>query len=460
MAELCKPSVASYRGLRFNSDRISSHLLSAKIIVPANVIQKIRKHLMALYSVHSKTLGLEHKNLPNEYIAVRYNDSIQKHTNNFSLKFLVLDFLEHELNERKISVAHRPRLEKILRQKNGSIEFRFRVSTITELKSDGWKKLSFTPPRRKLYKDLDRQAKTFLEQEAAKKLAPPENWTVQGEDWIGFDIILLGKTQKPIIKNHQNGLWMRISTKYLLCPFQNLFLDKKVGDSFLISNFPVEGFPEDAISSKGNFLATITSIVKGGYFSEPLFRSTFRLTTEKEVHEKLIEIFSFRNDISQRRSIIEEVFRLLFSKFRFEIPRHLILRRQETLLHSVRKLPDYHVYKSDSRFVKQLELLAEKQLKEEILIDRIAHDENIQLVSHDICEYLNLFSHERLQEFVYFRPDHDHLNKTTSPLRKGLLAKTARREKVLNHVIHALSQKTKTPQPQQNVESNLPSTPS
>ncbi|MFC1854629.1 hypothetical protein ACFLY6_02060 [Candidatus Dependentiae bacterium] len=444
MAERLKSKCATCQGMRFASSRVSSHLLSVCITVSAPVAQKVKKHIVSIYGSHSKTPGLDQKNLPENYIITRYHESIEKHIHNFILKFLVLDYLEHELSARKISVAHKPRIENITTQNNGSVTFKFRISTITNLKSDGWKKLSFTPPRRKLYKDLDRQAKTFLTQEAEKKIPTKEEWEVQGEDWVAFQLELIGKSKKPVLKGHKNVFWMRTSTKYLVCPFQNMFLGKKVGDSFLISKIPLEGFPEDVVSTKGNFLVTLQSIVKGGHFSIGLFRSTFRLHNEKDTHEKLIEIFSYRNDISQRRSIIEEVFRITLSKFRFEIPRHLILRRQEGLLHSVRKLPDYHVYKADSRFTKQLELLAEKQLKEEILIDRIAHDENIFAETDDICEYLNLFIHERLREFIYFRPERDNLNESTSPIRNGFLAKTVRREKVLNYVIHSLSRKCRT----------------
>ena len=111
----------------------------------------------------------------------------------------------------------------------------------------------------------------------------------------------------------------------------------------------------------------------------------------------LVLIEPKEGQVQKCRSIVEEAFRQLLSKSRFEIPRHLVLRRQEHLLSDVRRLPDYHVYKSQDNFNRQLELLAEKQLKEEILVDHIAQNESITVSINDSKEYLNLFTHVRLR---------------------------------------------------------------
>jgi trigger factor len=432
------------KSLKVNINRVSSNLVNADITVPAGISNKIFKYATDLYCNHAKATGLDDRKLPEEYVATHYSSAIHDSSCYFLLKFIVMDFLTRELKLKKFPIAHHPRLENIDKRPDGGLIFKFRIAIISGLKTENWKLLNFSPPRRKLYKDLDRQAKSFLEQEAENKQDKEENWLIGGEDWICFKATLINKSKKKQLRDHMNSFWMKISTKYLVSQFQNLFIGKKIGDSFITNTLPVEDMQNDALSAKGTFSLEVQSISKGGYFSLDLFKSAFRLSGDKDVHEKLIEIFSYRNDISQRRSIIEEAFRQLLSRSRFEIPRHLVLRRQELLLLGVRKLPDYHVYKAQENFISQLSQLAEKQLKEEILIDKIAQEENIFVTSYDIREYLNLFVHERLREFIYFRPIMEDFTNSSIPVREEEFAEIVVREKTLNAVIRALSRKTRT----------------
>lgn len=436
------------RSLEINLQRVSSHLVDAEVIVPSQVASGIQEYATYLYRNHAKALGLEDQILPESYVAARYADAIHENTCCFLLKFIVLDYLVGELRRQKLPISNQPRLEMVLNNDDGSLRYKFRVAVVDGLKTDQWKKFHFAPPRRKLYKDLDRQAQSFLEQEVNITAQAETEWTIQGEDWIAFEAALVNKDNKRHLRDHSNRFWIKISTKYLVSPFQTAFLGKKVGDQFLSSALPIDGMPSDALCAKGLFSIEVKAIVRGGHFSLELFKSNFELADEKEVHEKLIEIFSYRNDISQRRSIVEEAFRQLLSRSRFEIPRHLVLRRQELLLSDVRRLPDYHVYKAQEAFQRQLELLAEKQLKEEILVDHIAHSEDIIVSLNDIREYLNLFTHERLREFIYFRPLVEHFGESKAALREYTFAETVRREKTLNHIIKTLSKKPgRTPGP-------------
>ena len=105
----------------------------------------------------------------------------------------------------------------------------------------------------------------------------------------------------------------------------------------------------------------------------------------------------------------------------------------------LRKQPDYQVYKSQTDFGEKATLLAEKLLKEEILVDQIAHRENIRVISKDIKHYLSLFNNNRLREFVYFKPAFEPLEESDHPLPESFLRQAALREKTLNHIIHTLT---------------------
>ena len=152
-----------------------------------------------------------------------------------------------------------------------------------------------------------------------------------------------------------------------------------------------------------------------------------------------MEVFSYRNDVSQRKAIIDEVFHLLLSKHRFEVPKHLVLRREEYILETLMPQPDYHVYKAQSDFNECIQLLAEKQLKEEIVIDHITHHENIRADLRDMQQYLHLISNKRLKEFIYFRPLVERIDDDQTMINVTPLAQAVVREKTLNNVIYTLT---------------------
>ena len=181
------------------------------------------------------------------------------------------------------------------------------------------------------------------------------------------------------------------------------------------------------------------ALVKGAYFSIETFKTTFKLKNKNDIHSKLMEVFSYRNDISQRKAIIEEVFHLLLSKHRFEVPKHLVLRREEDIIKTLSLQPDYHVYKAQTDFGESIETLAEKQLKEEIFIDQLAYHENIRIEQKDFAGYLHLLCDRRLKEFIYFKPVLVKIDEQRGPINVAILSQAVLREKTLNHIIYSLT---------------------
>ena len=72
--------------------------------------------------------------------------------------------------------------------------------------------------------------------------------------------------------------------------------------------------------SNFNFCVTIKDIVPHSHVCLDQLKKQFRIKTNKELHQKLIEVFSYRNDISQRKSMIDEACKLMLSKHPFTCP--------------------------------------------------------------------------------------------------------------------------------------------
>lgn len=430
--------------LEFNCKRESSSITIITITVGPILINKIKRYTLEIYKKKIKTKGFGNNEIPQHYVEKNCSIGINESCSKFILKFFVLDFLEEKMQEKKMVCIATPKLSDIKIGDNGSISYTFKTSIISNISPDNWEKIHFVPPRRKLYKDLDRQAVLFIkaagDEQTLKSKKPEESKNVaQDGDWVCFNSMLLNNNNQPAIRDYKNNFWLKLDTKYVVTPLHKSFLGREENESFLAEDLPILGAPNDLLSIKGKFKVTTQAIIKSDSFSLPRFKTIFELNQQRDIHEKLIEIFSFRNDISQRRLIIDETFRVMFGKIRFEIPRYLVLRRQEMLLDSIKHHPDYNVYKMSCNFEKQLGVLAEKQIKEEALVRQIGYNEAISISHEDILDYLNLFNHPRLVEFIYFLPTLEYIQDVCLPVKESALKLSVFKEKVLNFIIKKLS---------------------
>ena len=120
------------------------------------------------------------------------------------------------------------------------------------------------------------------------------------------------------------------------------------------------------------------------------------------MNKKLIEVFSYRNNLSQRRATAEEILHLMLMKHKFDVPNHLTLRQEKVVLDAVQNNPDYYVYRMQKDFKHYVKKLAEKQAKEMILLDHVAFNDNVTATREDVKSYLNLSNRPRMKEFIYF----------------------------------------------------------
>ncbi|MBD3231237.1 hypothetical protein GF322_01100 [Candidatus Dependentiae bacterium] len=418
----------------------SSHLFQAEIKVASTIISKIYEQILDSYKKSTSPQGFNNKNIPLEYIKENYQKEIEWEIKNFLFKHFVFDFLMEEIINKKIHLTNYPRLVDIITNQNDEIIFIFDLSIAEPIEIKEWKNFIFRPPKRKRYKDLDKQVTLFLKKQISLFKKHPQN-IIQENDWVCFEAIPLDKNKKQLLDNHKKIYWLRVSNKYIKKPFHSSLLNKKIGDSFITNNLAIknEFSPHNEEENHHLFFIKIKNITKGTYFCLDSFRNNFKLKSKTEVHKKLIEVFSYRNDISQRKAIIEELFHILLSKHRFEVAKHFVIRRQEDILNMLKTHPDYQVYKTQEDFMNNIETLAEKQLKEEILIDQLAYKENIKVDHKDIQSYLYLFNNNRLKEFVYFRPILEKIEDSDKTLQTGILKQSVLREKTLNYIIHILT---------------------
>ncbi len=413
---------------------------TATVKVLSPLIDALYQETSRMQQRHLHTHGFARGTTPLQYIETTYRNHLTEHLKEFLYHYFIKGFLYQELRAKKVIFAGEPKIISVTMEPGKDAHFIFEFTVPDLLALRGWKYYSFRSPKRKNYRDLDRQVEYFLkaEEEIAQKNSTQK---IQVNDWICLEICVVGKDHHPLLPITHQNFWLKIGNEEVDVPYQELLCGKKVGDQFFSQDDCLQEFFSKRLDTQYSFSIVIKDIIPYAVFSVDEFKTKFRLRTNKEMHKKMIEVFSFRNDLSQRRETVEEVFKLLLTQHPLEAPGHLVLRHLSKLMLSIQENPDYQVYRTQQNFEKNVQLLAEKQVKETILIDQLAVKENISLSHQDIKQYLNLLKRPRIKEFIYFELPFTKTNGQETPLHEEELKRYCLREKTLNYVIYHLTRK-------------------
>lgn len=424
--------------LRLDVEEIRPSLLRATIFVPASRVEAVYRYITTMQQTSAEPPGFQKGSVPLSYIEKNFKDSILDQVKVFLFNYFVISFLYTQLRERKLLVCGEPRLASITISPTDGAHFIFDLSIFPSLPIQDWKYLPFKAPKRKKYKDLDRQVDSFVKEEKTNCKSTNDT-TIDVGDWVNFTIALTDKNGTPLLNGEQENMWLHIGNEEADRDLRDIFVGKKVGASFCTAAQPLQEYFDNQAESNYTFCITITDMLDDSYFCLDSFKQLFKLKTKKEACQKLIEVFSYRNDISQRRSMAEESLKLLLSKHRFIVPKHMILRQQEQVLRAVQDNPDYHVYRVQKDFKEHVRKLAEKQAREALLIDQMAYHENISVSDQDVKNYLNLAKRPRTKEFLYFTPPLTKVRGKEAPVPTQELKQYCLREKTLNYIIYHLT---------------------
>lgn len=425
-------------GLKFAIEHGQASKSKISISVPASIVDVLFNEASLAQRRNIEAQGFAKGKIPLNYVQENYSSTLLEHITELLFNYFVISFLYEQIRHHKLLVAGEPRLISIDLEPHQDAHFHFDVTMMAHLPVAEWKYLPFKAPQRKNYKDLDRQVESFIKEE--KELQEKANPNVVNiGDWVNFDVFLSDDASTPLITAYHERLWLKIGDEEADAVFQDLFLGHAIGDVICTKNVGIQNYFSAHDITDYYFCVRINDIVSNGFFSLDNFKNYFRLKTNKAMHQKLIEAFSYRNDISQRRAMVEESLRLLLSKHRFNVPNHLILRQQKMILDHIYSNPDYHVYRAQPDFQASIRKLAEKQAKEMLLLDHVAYQENIMVDHDDVKNYLNLTLRPRTKEFIYFDPPTTKIAEQEMPISQAALEISCMREKTLNHIIYYLT---------------------
>jgi FKBP-type peptidyl-prolyl cis-trans isomerase (trigger factor) len=427
--------------VQFAVDHDKEQLYKAYLSINKSLVEALYKEIVKTHQTQAYTFGFAKGETPLYYIEQNYKLPIYENLQEFLFFHCVINSLYYEIHRNKIIVVGDPELRNICIGDNYNAQFEFIFTKLEPVAKQNWKNISFKAPERKNYKDLDRQVESFIKEEEHFASQVKQD-TIAIGDWICFSLALIDKNQKPVLDHYTNILWLKIGDEEADRDTQEIFLGKNIGDTFYSQSIFLQNFISAQLDTHYAFAIQILDRVAQAYFSFEQFKKHFRTRSTREMHQKLIEVFSYRNDLSQRRETVEALFKLLNQQFVCKLPSYLVDQQQQMVLKAVHNNPDYHVYKSQTDFMQRVKQLAEKQLKQTIIIDHIAYQENIEVTTQDLTSYLNLTMRPRMKEFLYFNLPSSKIQGQEHPIPQELLKRYCLREKTLNYIIYHLTKKS------------------
>lgn len=434
---LVDQSRAQYIRIESNQSPIQRHI---HITVPQEFVKTVYQQALCAQQRQTQPYGLHQKEMSLSYVENVFHSHILEQVHEFLFKFFVINVLYGELRTQRIPIAGNPRLLSIETDDQGDTVYKFSATLFNVPEILEWKYFAFKAPKRKRYKDLDRQVKLFLEEEECN-LEKYHQEIIKSDDWINFDVALCDPNNNVLLGNYSENLWLKIGNEESDASFQELFIGKKIGDVIYTNSEGLQDYFNELTGSNFNFKITVKDIIPSTYVNVEHLKRHFRVKTSKDLHQKMIEVFSYRNDISQRKAMVDESWKLMFSKHPFTAPHFLVLRQQEELLKTMQANPDYLVYKMQKDFKKNIETLAERQVKECILADQVAFNERLDISHEDVKSYLTLTNRQRLREFLHFRLPSTKVRGQELPIVTQELMQTCLREKTLNLFIYHFTKK-------------------
>lgn len=412
----------------------------ASLTLPYQNINQLYQNAVLMQQHQAKTYGFSQGATPARYVEATYKPNILEHLKDLLFIHCIMNLLCQALHGNKIVLAGDPKLVDIILDEISGAQFLFSIARMQDVVDEKWKKINLKIAARKNYKDIDKQVEHFLKEEADNK-AKLTNDGIQYGDWVFFTMELVTAEGDPIFCNYQDQLWVKISEEETDQELHALFLGKKTGDTFITNNHYFQDYINNDFGLNYHFKIHITDYISNAYFCVNLFKKHFQLKSDKDVHLKLIEVFSFRNDISQRRETVENTLKALARQYYINLPTHLLERQKQLVLAEVHVNPDYYVYKAQSDFKDKIKMLAEKQLRETIIIDSISHQENIAITDQDVFLYINLMQRARTRGLLYFKIPTTKFNSQEVPFPHAIIKQHCLREKTLNYVINYLTKK-------------------
>ncbi len=377
---------------------ISPVKLEANVTIPANVVDK--KFMDEFKKLRKKVniKGFRKGKVPISYIKKLYGDSVKFDV----LENIVNDSLKTIIEEKKIRYVDEPKVKDVSEIEEGK-EFKYTVEffKIEEFEIDGYKDLEIEIEKEEVTDEMFNEAlenilKRFTSYEDAIDEQVKEGYQIVAK------VEAFDDNGEKIDKLSGEEIVFTIGQNYFLPDFDKYFIGLTKDDETEITHkVNLEG-EEKEVNFKIKVLWIKKPIVPelneefikqfgDEYKSVEDFKQKLREQLERELEEK------------KKRILTDKVLEKLREINKFEYP-EILLEKQIKLLKEGYKGPQ-------APDEEELRKIADTQIRNAIIINKIIEKENIQLETQDIEDKFKKISEmfnldvENVKKFYYSRPE-------------------------------------------------------
>lgn len=411
------------------------------VTVPAKKIESFFNIVSMRQQSMVNPLGFKKGAAPLTYIQEHFKSPIFSHLKDLGLKFFGINTLLQQIRNQKIVIVGTPELKDISIDKHGNALYSFQGHSAKELYMQSWKYLPFQPTPRKKYRDIDKQVTSFLQKEEENSKLYNPNQGIQVDDWVFFKTWILDGKHKPIFTEHPATTWIRVGDEEPDFDFQQILLGKKINDTFITEIPSLQTYFCENSHSNYTYLIQICDIVPYQALSFDIFKNYFKIKTYKDLLSKITEVFSFNNDISQRRLIAHEALEIIIKKNQIVLPDFVIEKQKKQIIADLQFKSDFMVYKMDSQFESNIHNMAQRQLLDGVVAEHIGFHDNVTVQHNDLKAILQCTQRPRLKDFLYFPFIKSQFQGQEFPIENEHLHNFCLKEKAINHIIYHLTKK-------------------
>lgn len=412
-----------------------------KVTIPADITQTFLNLATEKHRDNIRSSGFKKGLAPLSYIQEHYKAPIINHLKDLGLRFFGINTLIQHIRLKKIVLAGDPELRDVEIDSKGNVTYVFEVYVPKEIYIQSWKYLPFKPIARKKYRDIDKQVASFIqEEEIIKQKYNPEKG-IQIGDWVLFKTWIIDRENTPIFHENTEPVWLKIGDEEPDIEFQNIFVGKKIGDTLSTRDSGIQRYFCENSYADYTFIIKIEDIVPNQYFSFDMFKQYFKIKNNKDLINKITEVFSFNNDISQRKIIAYEALGLIIRKNQIILPDQAVTTKRQQILYDLQSKSDFMVYKMDADFESNITNMAIRQLLDNVIVESIGYQDNISISHNDIKTILQCTQRPRLKDFLYFPFLKTQIQGQEFPVEYENLYHYTLKEKSVNHIIHHLTKK-------------------
>jgi trigger factor len=354
--------------------------------IPAEEISKATEKVAKELARVARVPGFRPGKAPISLIKRRFADDIKGEV----LQTLVPEHVEKAVAEQKLTPVSQPQVDKLDFQEGQPLKFRASFEVLPEFALADYKHLEIEMPEMKITEESVGNTLAEMQQRAAT-FAPVEGRPVQNDDFV--QVKLLGTPEGGGDPLQAESVLCHVGAEETMEPFNENLRGASVGDH---KNFDVDypaDYPDAKLAGKKFHYAVDVLGVKNKKLpdlNDDFAKDVSDVSSLEELKKKVREGLEHERDHRQKDLQREKIIAELVKAHDFPVPESLVEHQMDVRLERVvRSLAQQGV---DPRAVnvdwvslrKRQEERAREDVKAELVIDRIASEEKIDVTDEEL----------------------------------------------------------------------------